>query len=110
METALVLPILLMVLVGTIWANQAMFERAELRDAAREAAIAGATEPSQPRRCDTALAVLAEVYGRDPDDARCIAAVGDRIEVSALINFPVVIPGLNVASWPISVTERAVAR
>lgn len=107
-EFALVLPLLLLFTLGAFQVGVALMVRAELAHAAREGAIAGANEPAQPRRCDTALAVLAEVYGRSPDDARCIPAVGSSIEVHAAIRLPLFIPGPD--AWTIAVTERAVIR
>lgn len=107
-EFALILPVQLVLILGALQLGVALMVRSELAHAAREAAVAGAAEPSQPRRCDTALAALAAVYGRAPDDARCSPSVGPAVEVYAAVDAPDFVPGLD--AWTIAVTERAVIR
>jgi Flp pilus assembly protein TadG len=107
-EFALVLPVLLLLILGSMQVAVALMVRAELAHAAREGAIAGAAEPDQPKRCDTALAALAEVYGRPLDDAKCVPAVGNAIEVSADVDLRLFIPGWD--HWRLAVTERAIVR
>ena len=102
-EMALATPILLLLLVGVFAVGAASVQRMQLVHAAIEAADAGAREPSQPKRCDTALAALAAVYGRNPQDARCVPSVGNAIEVSA--SDPIAIGGFT---WTINVRERAI--
>jgi hypothetical protein len=107
-EFALILPLLLLLILGGLQVGLALLTRMELVHAASEAAIAGASTPAPPRRCPTALAVLAEVYGRDPDDARCTPSARRQLEVRAVVNLPLFIPGPD--HWTIVVTERAAIR
>jgi Flp pilus assembly protein TadG len=107
-EFALILPLLLLLILGGLQVGLALLTRMELVHAATEGAYAGASEPSQPRRCDTALEVLAEVYGRALDDAACVPAVGQYLELRASVDVPLFIPGPD--HWTITVTERAVIR
>lgn len=107
-EFALILPLLLLLILGSLQVGVALMVRSELSHAVREAAVAGATAASQPERCPAALAALVTVFGRDPETAHCTPATGNAIEVSAAVDLPLFIPGPDV--WRISVTERAIIR
>lgn len=107
-EFALVLPLLLFLVLGSMQVGVALMVRAELAHAAREGAIAGASAPAKSGRCGIALAGMAKVYGRRIQDTACDLAGGKSITVKAGLDLPLFIPG--VQTWRISVTETALVR
>lgn len=107
-EFALVLPLLLLFTLGAFQVGVALIARSELEHAVREAAVAGASEPSQPQRCTTALDALDTIYGRHIQDTACVPAVGSALEITATVPLPLFIPGGD--AWNIRATARAVIR
>ena len=106
-ETALVLPILLLLLLGIVQARLAVEARSELAHAAIAGAEVGATLAADPDRCTDALAALARVWTRSGTHATC-QRTSDTIELHASYDFPLVFPGLT--HWTLAVTERAAIR
>jgi Flp pilus assembly protein TadG len=105
-EFALILPLLLLLTLGSFQVGVALMARYELGHAVTESAIVGATEPAQPQRCDAALAALAEVYG--PDRSDC-TATDLTITVSAGIDLPLFVPWFT-ESWAINADATAIRR
>lgn len=107
-ETALVLPLLLFVILGGIQVGLAMTVRYELVVAAATGADSGALDRTPESRCATALDATAAVYGHPLAASSCRLPAG-LVEVSAAVDLPLIVP-LFGASWRISVTERAPVR
>lgn len=108
-EFALVLPILLLLLLGSMQVGVALLVRYQLEHAVSEAAIAGATAASQPERCPAALAALAEVYRGSIQDAACVPSSGTAIQVTARVDLLLFIPA-PTDHWSIEATGRAIVR
>ena len=106
MEFALILPILLLLVLGSIEVGLAMVTRYELVHAATEGAIAGASTPGD--RCADAMAVTAAIYGRQLTDLACEPA-GTSLAVTAGVDLPLFVP-VGRGVWHIVVTERSELR
>lgn len=108
-EFALILPIQLMLFLGAFTVYQASSIRDDLKRAASEGAIAGASEPGPPRRCIHALDVTDRVLGYHPTRQSC-RREDDLLAVTLTEDLPIRIPFFPVSSWRIVVTERAAIR
>lgn len=108
-EFALILPIQLMLFIGAFTVYDAASTRDDLKRAASEGAIAGASEPGPPRRCTHALDVADQVLGYHPTRKSC-RREDDLIAVTLTEDLPIRIPFLPVSSWRIVVVERAAIR
>jgi Flp pilus assembly protein TadG len=99
-EAAVLMPLLLVMFIGLFAVGVYDKMQNDLTRAAGHGADAGATTNAAAHRCDTALAVAAEVYGRPLPDATCRST--SLIEVTTVDHLHV--GGLT---WTVSVTERA---
>lgn len=106
-EFALVAPLLLFLILGGLQLGFLFIGRMQLEHAATEAAIAGASEPSQRHRCDVAKATVPLVLGHKPDSVTC-KATGKLVTVGASEHVALVSP-LGIGNG-IDVTARAVVR
>lgn len=96
-EFALILPIFLLLILGTIQVGIWQLASYNLQHAAIQGATAGAAEPAPARRCDIAITTAERVLGHAPASAACIAIgadftleLGDRVaQVAPVVeNFP----------------------
>lgn len=99
-EFAIILPLLLLLILGTFQVGIGLVVRYELGHAASEAAIVGASDGT----CVAALAALVEVYGRAPDESGCTRDAS-LVEVSAGVELPMLLPVGD--GWFIRVAARA---
>jgi Flp pilus assembly protein TadG len=106
-EFALVLPLLLTMTLGAAGVGLLEIERYELQHAATEGAIAGASDPSEPARCDRAVAVAESVLARTPV-SRCTTGSGI-LELSLTEDLPFPVPFVG-NTWTVSVVARAAIR
>lgn len=90
-EFALILPLLLLVLLQGLQLGLIEVRTLELQFATSEAAIAGASEPSPARRCDTAQTVFDEAFSRPADPVKC-TAIGEDFTVQASYGVAVISP------------------
>lgn len=108
-EFALILPIFLMLMIGAFEVSHVLSEREELRHAAREGAIAGASEPGPPRRCINALDVAVRVLAREPTAKKC-SRNDQQVIVTLTDRVPIAIPFFPANNWKVVVIERAEVR
>lgn len=107
-EFALVLPLLLFIILGGMSLGFVFLDRMRLEHATMEAAIAGASDPSPPRRCEVAEQTVAVIYGLAPDTFRC-TGIGDRLQIDTSHNLPLLIPFAGDV-LTIAVSESAMVR
>jgi hypothetical protein len=106
-ETALVLPILLMVIIGGLALGLAILDRYELAHAAIEG-VDAAAGVGRPARCSRAIAVERRVLGRRPAAETCRPG-GPYVELTLSEPFPLPIPFVP-GDFVVTVTERARVR
>jgi hypothetical protein len=106
-EFALVTPLLLFMILGGLQLGLIAISRIELQHAVQEGAIAGASEPLVPRRCDVAKATVPRILGRAPQKVRCHAP-GQMLVVDATDTVPRLTP--FPIPLDISATGRAIVR
>lgn len=105
-EFALILPIMLIVILGTIGVGFLFLVRMEITHAAQEAAEWGARNP-QPD-CAAVLVRVDHVFGRKPSGSDC-KITGDMVEVTVWQETPVVVPLVPLPT-EVNVTQRALIR
>jgi hypothetical protein len=79
-----------------------------LEQAVMEGAIAGASEPDVPRRCDVAEQATGQVLGHAPTSLKCTAP-GNLLTVEAHDDMTLIVP-LFTSAWSIGATESALVR
>jgi Flp pilus assembly protein TadG len=104
-ETALVTPILLLLIVGVFQVGLALMTSLTLTHAAQQGVTAGANNPAVPQRCDTATSTAETVYGGTLEDAKC-TALGGTLTLRLTDTPPMVSP---FGPWTLNVTARAVS-
>ena len=80
-EFALTLVLILFIILEGIQLSLIDRATARLEHAVIEGAVAGASEPAPPRRCDVAESVVNSVLSRPIESFRC-TGIGDRIELT----------------------------
>ena|ERR1051326_5871259 len=108
-EFALLLPVQLMLLLGAFTVYQVLSVREDLKRAASEGAIAGASQASQPNRCPIAIAAGTEVFGHTPNASGC-TTTSQVVELSFGYDVPIAIPFFPANHWTVDVSERAEIR
>jgi hypothetical protein len=105
-ETALVLPILLMLLVGIFLVGHAMVRWQLLQHAAIQGVNAGIGQPV-PQRCPVAEDTAASVFGLPLASNQC-SQPGNDLRLSLEYVVPMV-PPLDVMQWTIGASAEAVS-
>jgi Flp pilus assembly protein TadG len=103
-EFALILPILLILILGTFQVGIALLMQTQLTHAAQQGASAGANEQAVPRRCTVAQDTARTVYGRVPSGTQC-SQPGNVVELTISDMAPIVSP---FGPWTLDATARAV--
>jgi Flp pilus assembly protein TadG len=107
-ELALILPVLLFLLLGTIQTGVALAMWVQMQHAAITGATAGLAEPADARRCTTAEDAARDVYGLfDGLDAVTCTEIGNDLRVTVDDLVPVSSPWLP--AWTLSATGVAKA-
>jgi Flp pilus assembly protein TadG len=104
-EFALILPILLVLILGTIQVGLALTVRMQVVYAAQQGAVTGANDPAVPQRCDTAITTAQTVYIGDLDDAQCTQP-GNVVTLVLSDTVPMVSP---FGPWVVRVSAKAVS-
>lgn len=105
-EFALILPIMLVLILGTIGVGFLFLIRMEITHAAQEAAEWGASHPQAD--CAAVLVRVDQVYGRAPSGSSCVTHA-DMVEVTVWQETPVVVPLVPLPT-EVTVTQRALVR
>jgi hypothetical protein len=100
-EFALLLPILMLIVLGSMGIGLTILHREQMQHAAQEVAVAAAQET-----CPAGMAKLDKILGYTPDTSDC-TVTGQIVEVSLSNAWPALLPMLPET---ISVSARAVVR
>jgi uncharacterized protein YacL len=100
-EFALILPIMMLILLGSMGLGLTILHREQMQHAANEIAIAAASET-----CVPAMTKLDKILGYTPDESSCIVT-GQIVEVRVSSSWPALLPMLPET---IGVSARAVVR
>jgi hypothetical protein len=103
-EFALVLPLMMVLILGTFQVGFALLMQLQLTHAAQQAATAGANAEAVPQRCTVAEDTAHTVYAHELDDAHC-SQPGNIVELTLTDTLPAVSP---FGPWTLDVTARAV--
>jgi Flp pilus assembly protein TadG len=113
-EFAIILPLILLLILGSVQVGEALIVRYDLGHAVIEGADTGAGVRGVPNECKAALAALAEVYGRPTYNATCkstkgLIEVGATADLRLLLNLGGAVCHTDPGSrcWPIRVTARS---
>jgi hypothetical protein len=107
-ETALVMPILLLVIVGGVMLSLAMLDRANRTWEAQEAALAAATAGAEDSACQAALEAVAAIGGASHAD--CAGSDGLTMSYDPAAEPPTVTITLDGGRYPVPFGEPVTVR